>query len=876
MKKVFLKSKSIKSPALDKLYESAQPILRSTAESFARNANVEESPYRNLKDLDTVIGPDGITYNINKIMVSLAECGNAISSVYPDLTYFYNVIADNLVITFETPSMATDGLRLFVNPAFYVELMARCGLSGVVFVLIHEIYHNLFTHVPRMKLAGLDNTPPQMRANVAADLEINWWIAQLDEDFKDAIHKIGACFDEKYAEMTMEDIYAELGNKSMQDPTKENEEEPDDDELIKLDPDFKTGYAEGWNKAIEEAIQQGLLQPTEPRTNNAISAIVESAGSTANQPGYNEGYDTGYNACWEMIRNLQMSAGGMPPGGEPEPNQPEFEQIEGLRPIKPNFPVNQSNSNQSKNKKTDNAPVEIDPNNQSNGGQQGGDNQPSQSQQQNQSNWDKNGNKDGRSSGLDQNDNIYQNRSRQNSQGGQGQSIPNGNSQDRQSAQGQSTDQNNGDPSENNQSGQSGQGQTGQSQDGQDQQGNQQGNQQGQSGQSGQSQGGNGQQSGQSGQNGQGSPNNQGQMGGQQGNQQGQTGQSGQSQNSQNTDGQSQANPNQNGQGEGEGGPDGQEGSKSIDYNSIARKVKHIDSGFGANQGFYKGGKQTSQGFSNQSAYGDMISKAEGDRIERKDGTIREYKHNQSISENSIDEKLKRQLDSKEMEAWRNTLSKMPPAGKSHADFLGKITNMFDAPKLNWKKLLKRYLIHAYTQIIDKFPKKKWIDQDRFKRYEKKAGESGKDIIYIIDNSGSMGNEEFGAAIQEVNAIVADIKVETAYVAQSDTQIQTDNIIILKPQKRNETIQKLSTIIRSGAGGTDFTDAFDWVTNTYIPKKKSKPEAVIVITDGIFDIPPRPTKWADRIIWVIIAAPGDHSFAHRLPAKYGKIVFYNG
>lgn len=839
MKKVFLKSKLIKSPTLDKLYESAQPILHSAAEAFARNADVEASPYRNLKNLDTVIGPDGITYDINKIMISLAECGSAISKAYPDLTYFYNVIADNLVITFEVPTMATDSLRLFVNPAFYMELMAKCGSAGVIFVLIHEIYHNLFTHVPRMKMAGLDNTPPQMKANVAADLEINWWISQLDEDFMAAIKTIGACFDEKYAGMTMEDIYAELDNKSMQDPNKDKEDK--DEELVKLDPGFKSGYSEGWNKAIEEAIQQGLLMPTEPRkssNNNIVSAIVESAGSSQD-PQYQEGYNTGYQACWEMIKRLQMSGkggggGGMTPPNDP--NQPEYEQIDGLRPIKPNFPVNNNGGqNSNKKQKSDNTPVEVSSQDQQQNQQnnQNGDGGGEGQQSQQQSNWDKTGSKDGRATGLDQKDNIYQNRN-QNGQGQSGQSD----SQNGQQGQGQNGE---GTDSQNDPNGQSGQ------QSGQNGQGSNQNNQNGSTTNGGGSNG-NGQfNQNQNGQNGQ---NSQGQSGNQQGS-------------------------DQNGQ-NGAGADGSQQGqNSSIDYNSIAKKVKHVSNGFGKGQGFYKGGQQVSSGSRDQSAYGDMISKAEGDRIERKDGTVREFKHNQSISESSLDEKLKRQLDSKEMEAWKSTLRKMPPAGKSHADFLGKVANLFEPPKLDWKRLLKRYLIHAYTEVIDKFPKKKWVDQGRFKKYEKKAGESGKDIIYLIDNSGSMNDDDFKAAIKEINAVVADIKVETAYVAQSDTRIQTDNIMILKPQKRHETIEKLSSIVRSGCGGTDFTDAFDWISNTYIPKK-GKPEAVIVITDGIFTLPPKPAKWADKIIWVIITETGNYEFANRLPWKFGKVIFYNG
>lgn len=73
-------------------------------------------------------------------------------------------------------TMCTDGCSMAINPVFFQYLLDKCeqaGLkkaSGVMFVVIHELYHVLLKHVYRQN-AG--NLPGGVWTNIGADYEVN-------------------------------------------------------------------------------------------------------------------------------------------------------------------------------------------------------------------------------------------------------------------------------------------------------------------------------------------------------------------------------------------------------------------------------------------------------------------------------------------------------------------------------------------------------------------------------------------------------------------------------------------------------------------------------------------------------------------------------
>jgi predicted metal-dependent peptidase len=102
--------------------------------------------------------------------------------------------------TDEIPTMATDGVRLLINPEF-VSTLDEAEIRGV---LVHEVLHNALGHPWRK--GDRDHTKCNMAMDYAINLEIDDYI---HSGARLALPK-GALLDQKYRGMSWEQIYAQL------------------------------------------------------------------------------------------------------------------------------------------------------------------------------------------------------------------------------------------------------------------------------------------------------------------------------------------------------------------------------------------------------------------------------------------------------------------------------------------------------------------------------------------------------------------------------------------------------------------------------------------------------------------------------------------
>jgi predicted metal-dependent peptidase len=109
-------------------------------------------------------------------------------------------------------TMATDGKNIFINPAFAKSLTD----DQTIFVLCHEILHNVMMHFSRAKAIGVKNMGGQW--NVAADYEINPMLVEeglLTAD--ELVNGIKGLYKKEYIGMTAEEIYELIKNQKMPD-----------------------------------------------------------------------------------------------------------------------------------------------------------------------------------------------------------------------------------------------------------------------------------------------------------------------------------------------------------------------------------------------------------------------------------------------------------------------------------------------------------------------------------------------------------------------------------------------------------------------------------------------------------------------------------
>lgn len=95
--------------------------------------------------------------------------------------------------TLHVPTAATDGRKIYFNPEFFARL-TREELTGVI---LHEVLHCAYLHIPRRGLRD------PHKWNIAADLVINPMV----EDVPGAKLPIGALLDPKYAGKRVEEVY---------------------------------------------------------------------------------------------------------------------------------------------------------------------------------------------------------------------------------------------------------------------------------------------------------------------------------------------------------------------------------------------------------------------------------------------------------------------------------------------------------------------------------------------------------------------------------------------------------------------------------------------------------------------------------------------
>ena len=163
--------------------------------------------------------------------------------------------------------------------------------------------------------------------------------------------------------------------------------------------------------------------------------------------------------------------------------------------------------------------------------------------------------------------------------------------------------------------------------------------------------------------------------------------------------------------------------------------------------------------------------------------------------------------------------------------------------KLDWRKLLRKYLIN-YTQNDLGFskPDKRMYWQDAiYPGPIPGHGGKVKDVKVCIDTSGSISDEDFAEFAGHINKLLNQYKVD-AELIYWDADIQTVG--------KFKNLKEFKRVNVMGGGGTDPSCVYK-----YFDKQRTKPVVTLMLTDGYFGVDQLkenrwPTKYKDTI-WII-------------------------
>ena len=161
-------------------------------------------------------------------------------------------------------------------------------------------------------------------------------------------------------------------------------------------------------------------------------------------------------------------------------------------------------------------------------------------------------------------------------------------------------------------------------------------------------------------------------------------------------------------------------------------------------------------------------------------------------------------------------------AGKMSANVPREISEALQA-KVDWREALREFITSFCADKDEstwRRPSRRWIGQDIY--MPSMIGESVGRIVIGIDMSGSIGQEEIGQFLGEVQNICERVKPEGIDLLYWDTRVCQH-----EKYEQDQLDNLLSSTKPRGGGGTDPQCIVDYMTN-----KKIKAECAVILTDG--------------------------------------------
>jgi predicted metal-dependent peptidase len=174
-------------------------------------------------------------------------------------------------------------------------------------------------------------------------------------------------------------------------------------------------------------------------------------------------------------------------------------------------------------------------------------------------------------------------------------------------------------------------------------------------------------------------------------------------------------------------------------------------------------------------------------------------------------------------------------------------------PKVPWEKYLRTSMLRKAGP-----PKLDWRYRNRRLAgrqpdplfYAKTAHIGAGTIVFVGDNSGSIGNKEINVFCGEASGIVADLNPQRFIALWCDTKI-TRCEELEDPHDLNDLFMKWKKDGVGGGGGTDFRPAFKKVEEMGL-----EPDMLVFFTDGQGDFPKAEPHYP--VIWASIHKPSKY------------------
>lgn len=174
-------------------------------------------------------------------------------------------------------------------------------------------------------------------------------------------------------------------------------------------------------------------------------------------------------------------------------------------------------------------------------------------------------------------------------------------------------------------------------------------------------------------------------------------------------------------------------------------------------------------------------------------------------------------------------------------DFVKRMIEKMKEPTINWKRVLDHFIQERICDYSFAPPDRRFSDSDFFLPDFNEKEFISKEVLFMVDTSGSVGDEDLAAVYSELCGAIEQ------FGGKITGKLGFFDVCVTSPLPF-ENVSDIMSIFPYGGGGTDFAVIFDYIRNCY---KDELPACVVIFTDGDGPYPPQAEAMGIPVLWVI-------------------------
>lgn len=162
--------------------------------------------------------------------------------------------------------------------------------------------------------------------------------------------------------------------------------------------------------------------------------------------------------------------------------------------------------------------------------------------------------------------------------------------------------------------------------------------------------------------------------------------------------------------------------------------------------------------------------------------------------------------------------------------------------EVDWKRILHEFVQDCSMDYSFSPPDRRFSDSAFFLPDYHESGAEIKKVLFMIDTSGSMSEEDVSTAFKEVRSAVDQFDSKlSGWLGFFDAEVI--------PPVEFSSVEELKHIKAFGGGGTSFDPIFSYVKEHM---SENLPASIVILTDGYAPFPDESVAGGIQVLWLIV------------------------